>query len=124
MENCELLIKNCKEVVSSKEKFTRGKKMKNINVWNDIDIAIKGNKIVDMGKNLKYRPNRVIDASQYVVMLGFINFHTHLVFGGSRDEEYLMRIRGESYEKIAEEGGGIKNTVLNTRKISEDDLFN
>ena len=123
MENCELLIKNCKEVVSSGEKFTRGKKMKNINIWNDIDIAISGNKIIDMGKNLKYRPNRVIDASDYVVMPGFIDSHTHLVFSGARDDEYLMRVRGESYEKIAEKGGGIKNTVSNTRKMSEEELL-
>ena len=123
MEKCSLLLKNCKEIISSKDKFVRGKASKKIKKWEDTDIAIDNDKIIDIGRNLEYRPDKVIDASDYVVMPGFIDSHTHLVFGGSREEEYLMRVRGESYEKIAEQGGGIKNTVNNTRKLDEETLF-
>lgn len=123
MKKCDLLLKDCKEVVSSKKKYVRGKKAKKINKWHGVDIAIKEDKIIEIGKNLDYKPKKIINASKYVVMPGFVDSHTHLVFGGSREDEYLMRVRGESYEKIAKEGGGIKSTVKNTRNLSEDKLF-
>ncbi|TYB31011.1 MAG: imidazolonepropionase [Candidatus Mcinerneyibacterium aminivorans] len=123
MEKCSLLLKNCMEIISPKNKCARGKARKKINMWKNTDIAINNDTIADIGKNLDYRPDKVIDASNYVVMPGFVDSHTHLVFGGSRDEEYLMRVRGESYEKIAEQGGGIKSTVDKTRKLGENELF-
>ncbi len=54
---------------------------------------------------------------------GLVECHTHLVFGGSRADEFRRRLAGESYEDIARAGGGIVSTVVATRKASEDDLF-
>ncbi len=54
---------------------------------------------------------------------GFVDCHTHLVFAGSRAEEFERRLAGESYAEIARSGGGIRSTVVGTRKASEDDLF-
>jgi len=65
----------------------------------------------------------VIDAGGRVVMPGFVDAHTHLVFAGHRVAEFEMRALGESYLSIAAKGGGIRNTVSATRAASEDELF-
>jgi imidazolonepropionase len=64
-----------------------------------------------------------IDASGCVVMPGFVDCHTHLVFGGWRDDEFEMRLAGRTYKEIGEAGGGILNTVRKTRAASETELL-
>ena len=66
--------------------------------------------------------HQVIDAAGRVVMPGFVDAHTHLVFGGNRTEEYEMRSRGATYEEISAAGGGIRSSVRKTRAASEDEL--
>src|SRR4051794_14298515 len=65
----------------------------------------------------------VVDAAGRVVMPGFVDAHTHLIFGGNRLEDFERRARGETYEQIAKAGGGIWSTVEKTRAASEEDLF-
>ena len=65
----------------------------------------------------------VVDVSGRVVLPGFVDAHTHLVFAGNRLDDFERRARGESYEKIATAGGGIWSTVEKTRAASETDLF-
>lgn len=65
----------------------------------------------------------VVDARGCVVLPGFVDAHTHLVFAGNRLEDFESRARGETYEQIAKRGGGIQTTVQATRAASEDDLF-
>jgi imidazolonepropionase len=64
-----------------------------------------------------------INASGKVVIPGFVDSHTHLVFGGDRCEEFLMRLRGATYQEIAAAGGGIRSTVRATRQASPDELL-
>lgn len=64
-----------------------------------------------------------IDAGGCVVMPGFIDSHTHLVFGGSRADEFYRRARGETYQQIAKSGGGIGQTMRQTRAASQQDLL-
>ena len=65
----------------------------------------------------------VVDADGRVVMPGFVDAHTHLVFAGNRLEDFERRARGETYEQIAKAGGGIWSTVQKTRAASELDLL-
>jgi len=65
-----------------------------------------------------------IDCHGRVVMPGFVDPHTHLVFGGWRQNEFEMRLAGRTYREIAEAGGGILSTVIQTRLATEDELYN
>ncbi len=65
----------------------------------------------------------VIDVGGRVVLPGFVDAHTHPVFGGDRVDEYEMRASGAKYEEIAAAGGGIRSTVRKTRAASEEDLY-
>ncbi len=65
----------------------------------------------------------VIDAGGRIVLPGFVDAHTHLVFAGNRADEFALRAEGATYEEIAAAGGGIRSTVRKTRAASEDKLF-
>src|SRR5437879_1315286 len=87
-----------------------------------------GDKITHVGKSSEIerlcdRQTHVIDARGCVVMPGFVDAHTHLVFAGNRLDDFEARARGETYEHIAKRGGGIQTTVRATRAASEDELF-
>ena len=69
------------------------------------------------------RGAEIIDAAGRVVLPGFVDAHTHLVFAGNRLDDFERRARGETYEQIAKAGGGIWSTVQKTRTASEADLF-
>lgn len=67
--------------------------------------------------------SEVIDASGKFVLPSFVDSHTHLVFAATREEEFVMRIKGKSYEEIAGAGGGILNSAKKLQAISEDELY-
>ena len=64
-----------------------------------------------------------IDGQGYLLTPGLIDCHTHLIYGGNRANEFEMRLNGESYQEIAQSGGGIVSTVKATRETSKDELF-
>jgi imidazolonepropionase len=66
--------------------------------------------------------SRMIDAYGKTVMPGFVDPHTHLVFAGSRENEFAMRVQGKTYQEVAAAGGGINATVAATRKASLQEL--
>jgi imidazolonepropionase len=65
----------------------------------------------------------VVDAAHCVVLPGFIDSHTHLVFGGNRADEFYRRAQGESYQQIAANGGGIRKTMAATRDTKPNALL-
>ena len=65
----------------------------------------------------------VIDVDDSIVLPGFVDNHTHLVHAASREEEFLMKIEGRSYEEIAAAGGGIHNSAQKLQQLSEEALF-
>jgi imidazolonepropionase len=110
-----LLIRNASEIVTMK------------NGWNVVrngSLFIDQGKIMAIGKIRKYpRRTRILDATGCTVLPGFVDSHTHLVFAGSREDEFALRVRGASYEEIAKAGGGIRRSVRMTTKSSEDELY-
>ena len=86
-----------------------------------------GGKITHVGKSTEIEKlcdgeTEVIDARGCIVLPGFVDAHTHLVFAGNRLDDFEARARGETYEQIAKRGGGIQTTVRATRAASEDEL--
>jgi len=86
-----------------------------------IEIIISDGKIIDIGKELA-NTTKVYDCENKLVTPGFIDCHTHPVFLDEREDEFKMRIRGLTYEEIANNGGGINNSVMGVRNASGDEL--
>jgi imidazolonepropionase len=104
-----------------------GSEMSNLAIIRDGGILICDGVIAAIGSSKeiarKVRGSRIVDAGGRVILPGFIDAHTHLVFAGNRLEDFERRSRGETYEQIAAAGGGIWSTVKKTRAASESDLF-
>lgn len=130
MDDNNLLIKNASELVTcsgNKAKF--GKEMKEVHTIKDGALVIEDGiiKAADTTSNIlkHYDENKykVIDAKGKCVLPGFVDSHTHFIFGGYRPDEFMWRIHGESYMNIMNKGGGIENTVKSTRKASKEELY-
>lgn len=126
-----LLIENAKQIVtcnSNGKRFLSGKKQKEIGLIENSSIYIERDKIKFVGKSIPKtlikKAGRKIDGRNKVIMPGFIDSHTHLVFNGDRANEYAMRMEGKSYLEIAKAGGGIVNTVKAVRKSNKEILKN
>jgi imidazolonepropionase len=123
-----LLIKNIKELllVENEPKLkVCGKEMENIgsipNAWLHIEKGV----IAGFGSMNKYSDKgniEIIDALGKMVLPCFCDSHTHLVYAGSRELEYMDKIRGLSYEEIAKRGGGILNSAKRLHEASEEEL--
>jgi len=124
MERADIIIKNANELVTLKGPNTPRKKqeMNNLSIIKNGSIAIRDGLIVDIGKDLKYKSEEIIDAEGKTVMPGFVDPHTHLIYAGSREFELDMKLQGCSYMDILKKGGGITYTVDETRKASISDL--
>jgi imidazolonepropionase len=72
---------------------------------------------------LKIRNSEIINAKGCIVMPGFVDCHTHLVFAGTRADEFTMRLEGKTYKEILAAGGGILQTVSATQKANEQALY-
>lgn len=125
----ELLIVNIKAIVQVREStpgFMAGADMASLPILEDAFVRIEGGRIAGFGRmaELGDAPARqTIDAGGGYVFPSFVDSHTHLVFAASREEEFVMKIRGASYEEIAAKGGGILNSAKKLQAISEDELF-
>src|SRR5437870_10856826 len=105
-----------------------GEELGDLGIIPDGGLLVADGKITRVGrtreiKKLCQRDTEVVDARGCVVLPGFVDAHTHLVFAGNRLEDFESRARGETYEQIAKRGGGIRTTVRATRAASEDDLY-
>ncbi len=125
METADVIIKNANELITLKgpNKPRKKEELNNLSLINNESIAINKGIIFDIGKNLKYKAKKTIDAKGKTVMPGFIDPHTHLVFAGSREFELDWKLKGLTYMDILKKGGGIVYTVNETRKASEIDLL-
>jgi len=128
----KILIKNIKGLVQASEDLPNrivGTKMNDLPIIEDAFLALENGEVVAYGPMSEWegvtdwRDLEVIDATGKYVMPAFVDSHTHTVFAKSREEEFVDRINGLSYEEIALKGGGILNSAARLQEMSEDELF-
>ena len=119
-----LLLRGATEVVTPKPTSIPlvGEAMGQVVRHSHADVLIDGNQIVEIGQNLDFSNSKVIDVSGKVIVPGFVDPHTHLVWSGSREHELEWKLEGRTYQEILADGGGILRTVEETRKASKEDL--
>lgn len=124
-----VLIKNIKALYGiiddASTQNKSGKEMAQLDAIENAYLIIKDGIIADFGSmnNLPETSLPIIDAKNGYVLPSFIDSHTHIVFAKSREEEFVMRIKGKSYEEIAAAGGGILNSARKLQTMNEDELF-
>ncbi|MCB0751487.1 MAG: imidazolonepropionase, partial [Ignavibacteriae bacterium] len=106
--------------------FKRGSELSDLDVLRDHSILVEDGIIKKLIKNKLLKDTKFdtrIDLTNKVVLPGLVECHTHLVFAGTRSDEFSMRLAGKSYEEIAKSGGGINSTVKAVRECSFEDLL-
>lgn len=128
----KILIKNIKGLVQIGEnlpEMLKGEEMKNLPILENAYLAIEDGIIVDYGSMndwggiTDWRNLEIIDAEGKFVLPAFCDSHTHIVFAKSREEEFIDKIQGLTYEEIAAKGGGILNSANRLGEMSEDELY-
>lgn len=128
----KILIKNIKGLVQAGEDIPnvkKGKEMSTLNIIENAFLALENGEVLAYGSMeewegiLDWRGVEVVDADGCFVLPAFVDSHTHAVFAKTREEEFVDRIHGLSYEEIAAKGGGILNSARKLSDMSEDELF-
>jgi len=125
----DLLIKNIKGLVQVRENNQEkviGMEMAELPVIEDAYLIIDKGKINGFGKMSSMgdiTSDNELDASGKFVFPSFVDSHTHIVHAASREEEFVDKIKGASYQEIAKKGGGILNSAKRLQNISEDELY-
>jgi imidazolonepropionase len=124
-----VLITNCSQLVTlaGPSRPRVGGELREFQIVNDGAMLLQNARVAAVGTRKEIEPlastrTEVVDAGGRVVMPGFVDAHTHLVFAGNRADEFEMRCAGMTYQQIAERGGGIRSTVRRTREATEDEL--
>jgi imidazolonepropionase len=127
----KLLIKNISQIATPTGKtLKKGKDMENISLIEDGAIYIEDDIIKLVGKTKEVVSKidldgcQIIDGSGKCAVPGFVDSHTHFVFGGYRQDEFIKRLRGSSYMDIMKMGGGIMSSVNATRDTDFNTLYN
>jgi imidazolonepropionase len=110
---------------TNKKNFKRGSEMSEIGLLTDHSIIIEDDIIKDIIPNsetTKIFADEIINLEGKVILPGFVECHTHLLFAGSRANEFKMKVAGATYEEIAQTGGGILTTVNAVRNSSFEEL--
>jgi len=123
-----LLIRHIKTLVQAETQprsVVKGADMAVLPEVHDAFLLIENERIAAFGpmSQCPERADSVLDASGRMVFPGWCDSHTHIVYAASREEEFVDRIRGLSYEEIARRGGGILNSARRLRETSEDELY-
>ncbi len=124
----QLLIKNASQVVTPLgHTALKGAAMKDVRIYENTSVLIEDGRIKAIGNDPSWEASvpadKQIDATGKTVLPGFVDSHTHFVFGGYRADEFLWRMEGMTYMEIMERGGGINNTMQATRNASAEELI-
>ena len=123
------LFKDIKELVQVRDEtvsFVSGNEMAVLPILKNAFLLIEDDKILDYGlmdNCPKMEEVKEIDASGRIIMPSYCDSHTHLVYAGNREGEFVDKIKGLSYEEIAKRGGGILNSAKKLAETSVDDLY-
>jgi imidazolonepropionase len=129
MASC--LITNIQQLVNVRtdSRLIRGKDLAKIPCIENAYLLIQENEIAQYGKmeelesEVRRKPKEIIDARNATIIPCWCDSHTHLIFAGSREEEFVDKIRGLGYAEINSKGGGILNSSRKLNDASEDELF-
>ena len=118
------ILRGASEVVTAKPtlKPLSGEAMGIVDRRANTDVLIEGDKIVKVSKNIEAPGAEIIDVTGKVIVPGFVDPHTHLVWAGSREHELEWKLEGRTYQDILANGGGILRTVKETRSVDEEEL--
>ncbi len=125
----DLIIKNIGKLATMKGQTPFiGNAMNDIEIINNAYIAIKDGKFLEIGKGDNYKhligeDTKIDDANNKLVTPGLVDAHTHLVHGGSRENEFAKKLAGVPYLEILKSGGGILSTVNSTKESSFEELY-
>ncbi|OXG00510.1 imidazolonepropionase [Flavobacterium araucananum] len=123
------LIKNIKELLQVRETSVSkvsGAEMAVLPSIKNAFLVLKDNLIADFGsmENLpELQADKVIDATGRIILPSWCDSHTHIVYAGNREQEFVDRINGFSYEEIANRGGGILNSAKKLNETTEDEIY-
>nr|WP_294784575.1 imidazolonepropionase [uncultured Flavobacterium sp.] len=123
------LIKNIQELLQIRETSTKkisGSEMAELPTIKNAFLVLENDLIADFGsmENLpEINADKVIDATGRVVLPSWCDSHTHIVYAGNREQEFVDRINGLSYEEIANRGGGILNSAKKLNETSEEEIY-
>lgn len=129
------LVININELVQAETKArakVAGKQMSKLPIIKDAFLYVESGRIMDFGKMTELNAKReryftmstkIIDATGRVILPAWCDSHTHIVYAGSREKEFVDKIKGLSYEEIAKRGGGILNSSKLLQKTSEEELY-
>ncbi len=122
------LFTNIKELIQVREtpiNKVSGEDMKNLPTIKNAFLLIENDKILDFGlmENAPKTAENVVDCTGKMILPSWCDSHTHIVYAGNREQEFVDRINGLSYEEIANRGGGILNSAKRLQEISEDELY-
>src|SRR5690625_1871963 len=123
------LFKNVKELIQVRPKSVKklsGQEMKDLPTLNNAWLLIKDGEISDFGEMQtlpSIKADKEIDATGQMVLPTWVDAHTHLVYAGNREQEFVDRINGLTYEEIANRGGGILNSAKKLQQTSEEQLY-
>ena len=123
-----LLIKNIKQLIQVRPEapiMLRGKEMAELPVLDNAWLLIENGLIHSFGvmDNCPSNADEVMDATGKLVFPSWCDSHTHIVYAGSRESEFVDKIHGLSYEEIARRGGGILNSAKRLQASTEDELY-
>jgi len=125
--NPTLVVHNAGQLLTLAGGPQRGHQLGNLGIIDRGAVAIRGDRILGAGESddlLKAYPEAPrLDANGRVVMPGFVDPHTHLVWAGDRADEFTLRLQGKSYMEILAMGGGILSTVRATRAANLEELI-
>ncbi|WP_420553161.1 imidazolonepropionase [Tenacibaculum aiptasiae] len=122
------LLINIKELIQVRDhsiKKVSGNEMKNLPTIKNAFLLLKDDRIVDFGpmNELSVSADETVDCTGKMILPTWCDSHTHIVYAGNREQEFVDRINGLSYEEIANNGGGILNSAKKLQETSEEELY-